>query len=261
MFLRLIIISLLVALTSVQTTGQYYDVSWKKDIAPITLGVGLLTLGGIVQSNAEGASLEDIRSLRKDDLFFLDRGATDNNSSTAQKLSDVVLYSAIAYPFVTFVSSKCRANTKAILVMTAEVAFLTGGVTSIFKGAVGRYRPFNYNPEIEESIKLSSESRKSFISGHTSSVAALTFLTARIITDLHPDIKNKGLIWFGAIATPAVLGYLRVRAGRHFPTDVMAGYAVGAAIGYFIPQLHLVKNENVKISTVGITGINLSLNF
>ena len=92
-------------------------------------------------------------------------------------------------------------------------------------------------------------------------VTALTFLTARIITDLHPDTKNKGVIWGAAITAPAILGYMRVRAGRHFPTDVIAGYAVGATIGYLIPEFHLVKNENVKISNAGVSGVKLSLNF
>src|SRR2546423_585667 len=34
------------------------------------------------------------------------------------------------------------------------------------------------------------------------------------------------------------VGLLRVLAGRHFPTDVLAGAAAGAAIGLTVPRLH-----------------------
>ena len=261
MYFRPFVISVLVLFSIGQINGQYYDISWKKEIAPITVGIGLTALGTILQNNAPRANLDEINSLMVSDLNFLDRGVIGNNSSSAQTISDVVLYSSIAYPFITFASSKCRTNTGAILVMTTEVALLTNGLTSFFKGAVNRHRPFNYDPTTDEAIKLGESSRKSFISGHTSSVSALTFLTARIITDLHPDAKHKGLIWGAAIAAPAVIGYLRVQAGKHFPTDVIAGYAVGATIGYFIPQMHLVKNENVSLTTNGISGINLSVKF
>ena len=242
-------------------TCQYYDISWKKDVPTLSVGIGLTALGSIVQNKADKASLSDINALRGEDLIFLDRGAVNNLSGTAQDISDIFLYSSIAFPVVTFASNKCRANTGAIIVMTAEVALLTSGVTSIVKGIAQRYRPFNYNPDVEELVKLGNSSRKSFISGHTSSVAALTFLTARIVTDLHPETKHKKLIWGTAIVLPAVIGTLRVQAGKHFPTDVIGGYVVGAAIGYLIPKLHLSNNENINISTVGLSGLNLSVNF
>ena len=37
---------------------------------------------------------------------------------------------------------------------------------------------------------------------------------------------------------PAVTGYLRFKAGKHFPTDIIVGYGVGATIGYLVPELH-----------------------
>ena len=45
--------------------------------------------------------------------------------------------------------------------------------------------------------------------------------------------------------------YLRVRAGKHFLTDVIAGYAVGATIGILVPHLHrnqsLNDNKNIRL--------------
>jgi hypothetical protein len=44
-----------------------------------------------------------------------------------------------------------------------------------------------------------------------------------------------------AAVVPAFPGLMRVKAGKHFATDVMAGYAFGALLGYFIPHMHKAK--------------------
>ena len=45
---------------------------------------------------------------------------------------------------------------------------------------------------------------------------------------------------------PAITGYLRVKAGKHYPTDTIAGYLLGATAGILIPQLHKKKMEKVS---------------
>ena len=257
---RSLIFSLLIVL-SLQLQAQYYTASFERDVAPVAVGIGLTTLGIILKNNADGPSLAEIEMLDIEDLNFLDRGTVFNNSETARTISDVILYSSAAMPFVTYVSNKCRANGGAIALMVLETALINNGITSIVKSSVERYRPFNYNPGTDDETRLGSTSRESFISGHASNAAAFAFLSARIITDIHPELRRKHLIWITAATIPAVIGYLRVRAGRHFPTDVIGGYIVGAATGYLIPSLHLVKNEHVNISTAGIAGLRLSVKF
>jgi undecaprenyl-diphosphatase len=46
-----------------------------------------------------------------------------------------------------------------------------------------------------------------------------------------------------ATALTAFVSYERVRAGDHFPTDVIAGSMAGAAIGILVPHLHRHKEE------------------
>jgi len=52
------------------------------------------------------------------------------------------------------------------------------------------------------------------------------------------------LIWSAAVLIPAVTGFSRVNTHNHFPTDVIVGYIVGAAIGYLIPVIHKVENNS-----------------
>ena len=71
---------------------------------------------------------------------------------------------------------------------------------------------------------------------------------AKVVSDYHPNMKKglKAIMWSGAVMIPATTAYLRVTAGRHFPTDVVAGFATGALVGFIIPHLHkkIVKNPH-----------------
>ncbi len=52
-------------------------------------------------------------------------------------------------------------------------------------------------------------------------------------------------LWSFSAYIPALTGYFRVKAGKHFTTDVMAGYAVGAFTGWLIPHLHKKKADSM----------------
>ncbi len=105
----------------------------------------------------------------------------------------------------------------------------------------------------------------SFYSGHTSTTAAISFYVARVFSDYLADNTAKIFIWAGAAIYPALVGYLRRDSGHHFRTDVMTGYAIGAAIGYFIPELHKVsKNEQLSVNFLysgEFAGIGVAYNF
>ena len=60
---------------------------------------------------------------------------------------------------------------------------------------------------------------------------------------------------------PAFVGYLRYRALKHYPTDLLIGVFIGASLGILIPELHRnkeKKNVNVMPMTGPITGLRLS---
>jgi membrane-associated phospholipid phosphatase len=49
---------------------------------------------------------------------------------------------------------------------------------------------------------------------------------------------DKVLIWTTGALMPAVVGFLRVKAKKHFPIDVAVGYLTGAVIGLTVAELH-----------------------
>lgn len=232
-----------------------YDINFKKEMGYIGTGIALNLIGAITISKAEKASLLDIENLDVNDLWRIDRGATRNFSSTAESISDVILISGATLPFLTFFTHNCRKEASTIGILALETILINAGVTNITKGFSKRYRPFNYNPNVPDEMKLGNTSRLSFFSGHASATASFSFMAAKVFTDLHPDQKNKGLIWATAATFPAVVSILRYEAGKHFPTDLITGYAIGATIGYLIPQLHISNKLDLTMNGTG--GVSL----
>ena len=129
-----------------------------------------------------------------------------------------ILYTSFTLPFMVYSDAKCRSEGWTIGLMGLETFLLTNGITTITKSAVQRYRPFTYNPDVPLAEKQSKRSTLSFFSGHTSVTTSLSFFTAKVLTDLRPGSKNNWIIWTLGASTPALIGYLRYEAGKHFLT-------------------------------------------
>jgi len=246
----------LLLLTESNAQEKTYSLDKNKDIFLSSLGIGLNILGYTIEPSK--ATIEGLNSLDENDLWSLDRSAIYNNSQTALRFSDFLLYSSLSIPFMIYADTKCRSEGLTIGLMGLETFLITNGITHITKATVERYRPFNYNPDIPTEEKLGNGSTASFFSGHTSVTTSLSFFAAKVMTDLRPDSKNNWIIWTIGASTPALIGYLRYEAGKHFLTDVITGYAVGSVIGYMVPAAHLNKNINLGIGLAGTLDFRLT---
>ena len=119
-----------------------------------------------------------------------------------------------------------------------EGAIINLGLTNLTKTLSKRVRPYVYNEQVPLDVKTALNSRYSFFSGHTSMSAYFTFVGAQMYNDLYPNSNKKPLVWTAAAVIPLITGFSRMRAGKHFPTDVIVGYAVGAVLGILVPRIH-----------------------
>ena len=218
-------------------------------------GTAIVSFGYFLELKADKATPDGITELDKASIRPFDRGAIGNYSSSADKISDIMLFTCVALPVTTYITQNGKIEGRAIPVLVYEAYTINGGVTSTMKALFKRYRPYTYNSTLTVQQRVTGSARESFPSGHVSNTAVASFLTAKVLTDLYPDSKLKPLIWGTAAVIPAVTGYLRYKAGKHFPTDIIAGYAIGASIGWLIPELH--KSEKIKlgVSPTGMTGV------
>ena len=88
------------------------------------------------------------------------------------------------------------------------------------KPLIGRVRPFAVNPAVE--LLVAAPLDASFPSGHTAVSFAAVFA-----------LKASGSpLWKPALVLASVIAFSRLYLYVHWPTDVLAGILLGAALGY-----------------------------
>ena len=241
--------------------GQvYYNASWERDGG--VFGTLFVLTGLEILGKDQFLEADEISTFDRSTINRFDRGATFNYDVSAAKKSDRFRDFATLAPLSLLVFKNARKEVGNIGYMFFEVIGINTTAALVSKKTVRRVRPLVYNENVPIEDKMTASATRSFYSGHTSHVSAMTFFTAKVINDLYPNSKWKIAAWAGAAVVPAVAGYHRYKAGKHFPTDIIVGYGVGAAIGVLIPQLHKIKKDNLKLGVVPLSdGAMLNFSF
>lgn len=134
----------------------------------------------------------------------------------------------------------------------ALAIYATGEITAEVKGSSARLRP-------------DQSDRRSFPSGHTSEATVLATLANRSIArmDLPTGLS---LAAQGAVAATAVgTAWGRVEGAKHYPSDVLAGAALGYFFGTFLDALlGPMEKTTVNVQPVvspGHAAVDVSVRF
>jgi membrane-associated phospholipid phosphatase len=107
------------------------------------------------------------------------------------------------------------------IVPTLAVAS-SGLCAAVLKSVVGRARP-------AATLRLVTETEPSFPSGHSTSAMAFGLSVALVLAIFVVRGKTARLLALGVgAAAPVLVGASRLELGVHWPTDVIAGLALGA---------------------------------
>jgi membrane-associated phospholipid phosphatase len=240
-------------------TEKVYKMNYKVEL-PVT--GGLFALNFIGFSRLENKPTLDslfIVSLNKNDIWSFDRMIFNQSSpapSSVYTVSDIGLMVSYLLPSLLFLDNKIRKNWLDITLLYFETqainlnVYLLGG--PLF---TKRIRPIIYN-EGSWDYKLEPRTTDSFFSGHVSMAAGASFFMAKVISDYYPNLgAKKWLVYGAATIPPAFVGYLRYRGFMHFPTDLLVGGVIGAAIGVLGPHLHKITRKSKKdLSILPFTG-------
>jgi membrane-associated phospholipid phosphatase len=241
----LLIISLITSFTcrTVAQNETPYKTSARVDL-PVTLGgMALSGFGLYLISNKDGISDAEALRLNKDDVNRFDRFVAGNHDGQAKKTSDVFLYSSLGTPLLLLLDNKVSHKAGQVGLLYVETMAVTGTLFTMAAGNVNRLRPLAYaGSEVPIGDKTSKNARNSFFAGHTACTASVTFFAAKIFHDFNPGSSARPYVWTAAAAIPATVAYLRLKAGKHFLSDNLLGYAVGAGSGILVPQLHKKAN-------------------
>lgn len=233
------IVSLLVlfSLNSVQAQSTY-QFKGKYDIGLTATSASIFGTSLILQKKVKPLSEAEIQQLSPLQVNRFDRPACYNWNPSVARLSDgVAAGSCLMYVFFAF-DSRTKADLPAIGITAFQSALLTQSLSNAFK-LTKRTRPFVYGDKAPIHKKTERDGRFSFYSAHTGTVSSLCFSFAFAHKTYISNGQYNAGIWTGAILIPAVQGYLRIKAGKHFPTDVIAGYFSGLVSAYLMHRMHL----------------------
>ena len=208
----------------------------------VDIPIGLITLGtggtGLIKHfKNKPLTIDEVSALQPTDVNKFDRSAIYQHSKAASIASDVFQYSMMVSPALLFIDKDVRKDWKTVMPVWIETFALTSALTMFTKELAHRKRPYVYS-DYGNGNKYGSNATASFWSGHTAITAASTFFIAMVYADYHPHSRWKPLMWTGAAIIPALTGITRYKAGKHYWTDVITGYAVGALVGTLTPFLH-----------------------
>ena len=112
-------------------------------------------------------------------------------------------------------------------------ALATFGVSEALKSSITRRRPDDSDDD-------------SFLSGHTSAAFTFSTLANRNLNSVKMPGYLRRLTQIGTLGTATAVGWARVEGEKHFPSDVLAGAAVGYFVNAFIHDAFLVLPEDAR---------------
>ncbi len=241
-----------------------YRLQAGREIGLAGAGVVLLGAGALIGKGQDPLSAAEVASLDRQDVNGFDRGATRQWSTGAGTASDILAWSLLASPVTLMVTRPGSGAPVTLGVMYIESILLGDGLVNLLKTATDRTRPYAYNddPAIPQEDKESLHAVRSFPSGHTAHAFVSVVFLNTVFGRLKPDSPLRPWLWAGGMAAAGTVGYLRYASGNHFPTDILAGAAIGGLAGWAIPRIH--ESDAVRVSVLPSgdrTSIGLSLAF
>ncbi|HTB30942.1 MAG TPA: phosphatase PAP2 family protein [Bacteroidia bacterium] len=228
----------------------------------------LIIAGGLVSDYPAIGRIKDkaditsgeIADLNTGLLNPLDRWATEQNPSQYKLYStlsdDVQIPMYVLVPAILAFDKKIRMDWLDLLFMYVEghiVTFTFYNYSWLGPTFQNKFRPITYYTSLPMSDRTTGNNRNSAYSGHTASVAYTSFFLAKVYCDYNPE-ASKFLIYTAAVIPPLAMGYLRVRALAHMPSDCMTGLTVGAVIGIVLPELHKFSKKGITLGMLSIPG-------
>jgi membrane-associated phospholipid phosphatase len=233
-----------------QPPGPIYELRLGVDL-PLTAASAVLGAGWLLRSELAAPSCTP--QCERAGLPGFDRGAAGRYDARARLVSDLGVGAVVLGSSSVLLLDGGLVD----FAVGAEAVLATSAIAVLTMYAVRRPRPFSYGSEAPLSAREDGNAALAFPSGHTANAFAATLATFHMLHARHPGSPWPWLALGTGLALSSGVGLSRVLAGDHFPSDVVAGAALGTAIGWLVPELHRVA-PSVTLAPSGSVGLALS---
>lgn len=196
---------------------------------------------------------------------------SEQDRRAARDLSDVMLTSLIAYPYLVdalVMTAWHHRSPEAALQMAlinSEVLAITAGLQGLANVISNRERPYGRHcgRQLPAAVRDCDSNKRyqSFYSGHS----AQSFAAAGLICSHHLNLKLYGGGWADIVpcavgfALAAATGTLRVMGDQHYLSDVTIGAAMGTLVGLGVPWLLHYRHGPKKPNRQSNSGLTIRL--
>lgn len=217
-------------------------------LSAVLLGADIYAIPAILRGKAiiDEKEFADLSTalIPKIDLHAL--GFAGGRREHYQHISDNVLKGLITLPFLLLIDKRIRRDWRGFVSLYAWLHALTYTIYSfspLGPAFVDKYRPVVFYKDLPEVVRNPGNNRNARFSGHTANGACAAFFMAKVYSDYHPEqsVAAKYGNYLLAYTAPLLLGWLRTKALKHFPSDVLQAIVIGSACGIMIPELY--KNQ------------------
>src|ERR1043165_7815856 len=223
---KLVLTALLIAIIFSSSRAQQIPYTLNKNTDIPTIGFGTVTLSYALFLHKNHPVLTQVQASAIDTtlLGIFDLPTIHYNNKTADKVSSVMMALSFLTIGAPLLDSRMEDHYGTYLTIHGETILNGLGIYGSFKNTVNRPRPYMCSPNDTACMRFSKGATSSFPSGHVTMTACNTFYAAKIFNDISDDRALKIGVWSAAAIYPAIVAYLRVKSGKHYPTDVIAGY-------------------------------------
>jgi membrane-associated phospholipid phosphatase len=227
-----------------------YQLNWTTDAILLGSGITARVLASTIDGKQLKLTPELEASLSPDDVHWFDRSAATTFNAGLMPLSRIFDYYAFVAPLPLLLDPSIRRDWITITTMYLETRLFAEALPMLTKLAYPRFRPVVYNPNFSYEFKENNNDSKAFFSNQSTHVFTAAIFAATVYNDYHPDENTRFWVWGAALTSASAIGVLRYATGTHYASDLLVGAAIGSALGYFIPKLHMRNKNNSKDLTI-----------
>ena len=213
-------------------------------------GTGLAIGGYLWSDSVEPITPSELSALGVGELPALDGGAILEFSPAIDTAGTVTTYGMAVAPVAALAVARWDLAVPLGL-MYYEALALAFGTKDMLKSMVRRPRPYLYGAPDAAQL-ADGDSMNSFPSGHTTLLFTSAAYLSTVFADLYPDSPARHFVAGSSFVVAVAGASLRLLAGSHFLTDVVAGVAIGTLAGWLVPAAHRRHPARPPRAAVGV---------